>query len=175
MASNELVFSLAAFAEGEFSSVWSNTDLKSSLLAFSIKLEEKLQIKTNYKTLAATGILALGVVGGLINRDVTARKSQKLVDGSTYVLIDLIAQQIACKSLLASLVDEGDRASKTRWESFCLNLKELIQSGVKIESVNGELGKYGLFLTYVVSTLSELEGSLKIRHAISGEIASMAA
>lgn len=175
MASNELVFTLTALVEKETDSLWHKVDFLSSLKACTSSVEEKIIDSTDFKNLIALGIVGIGIVGGLINADVSARKNQKIVDGGVYVLVDLLAQQIACKTFLADLAARNTGATKARWESFCINLRELIQGGMRIESIGRELGKYGVFSSFIFGSLSDYETSLKLRNSIGAEIVAMAA
>jgi hypothetical protein len=170
MQNTEFVFTAVAKIESDVTTSWGDSTLGAKLAALSGA--EASQIKTN-KTLVSSSLLALGLVGGVINKEIAFRKSQKLVDGGAYVMIDLMAQQIALKSQLANLISASSNGA--RWEGFVMNLRELVIGASKLESLGSQLEGYGQLASAALKGLSSGMESAGIMGALRHEVAALAA
>jgi hypothetical protein len=171
MQRSEMIFSAVAKIESDVASSWSAANLAAKLSDSRTSLEADLGKEKGAVISAA--IVALGLVGGVINKEIETRKVQKLVDGGAYVMIDLMAQQIALKSGLANLASGS--ASAARWEGLLLNLKELVRGTSRLESMSGQLDKLGHLASFALIALEQSGAAAGLNGALKHEVSALAA
>jgi hypothetical protein len=171
MQKSEMIFSAVAKIESEVLSSWASGNLAAKLSESRSKLEG--DFNNEKSAIISAAVIALGLVGGVINKEIDTRKAQKLVDGGAYVMIDLMAQQIALKSHLANLVSGA--ASAARWEGLLLNLKELVRGASRLESLSTQLDKFGHLASFALVCLEQSGAAGGLNGALKHEVSALAA
>ncbi len=177
MSKIEKVFALVASIESEVGECFARDSKISDKLVQRVNESSSqlasFSLEASKASVASAAIVALGFVGGLINRDIEGRKSQKLVDGGAYAMIDLMAQQIALKSQLGSMLEVS--ATAARWDGFLMNLRELIKGSTKLEVVAVNLSAFGSVAGSVLNVLEESAVKGGLNGALRSEVAALAA
>ncbi len=175
MSNREKVFSLVASIESDIAECFAGSgeiSLKEKLAGVTKQLHGVTGQAASAEFSAAV-ILALGIVGGLINKDIESRKSQKLVDGGAYAMIDLMAQQIALKSQLGYMLEVP--ATPARWDGFLANVKELLRGATRLDVVGAQLAKFGELASHGMSLLEDSAADSSFRGALKREVCALAA
>jgi len=180
--SSEQVFSLVTEIEKQFDSRWDGAQLDSYLDEYVAYAIEKLSaVKCKESSLVAIVLASIGVSGSLINRDISEHRTKKIIDGSVYVLVDLLAQQIACKALLAdvwAIISQSTNRTQmqiVKIDSLILNVKDLISGLPKLSSLKSRHAEYGAFLSYALDKLDTGCQEFGITGSLEAQIRDLAA